>query len=376
MRICFITEGYPTKDNPWFSFVDQLVCAIADYGIECCVIAPQSFTKSIIKGKPLRKKEWIRKTQNKNEIKIYQPYYLSYGNRFSQQNYSNFSKACEKLQRKKGIEVDVYYGHFWHCGLIASLLAERQKNAVAVTATGESSISVKKYLKTEKQVELLKKIVGVIAVSSKNKDESILLGLASAEKIEIIPNAVDTKIFFKKEMEDLKDELGILEDDFVVISVGSFSNRKGTLRIDAALTKLDDPKIKAIYIGSGEEMPKYHNSVFIGSVEHRKICDYLNCANVFILPTLAEGCCNAIIEAMACGLPIISSNYSFNMDILDGTNSILIDPLNIDEISEAVLRIKNNKKLQEAFSMCSIKKTKELSIQNRAQTILNYIDSL
>ena len=70
--------------------------------------------------------------------------------------------------------------------------------------------------------------------------------------------------------------------------------------------------------------------------EHDVIAEYLNCADIFVSPTLAEGCSNSIVEAMACGLPIISSDLPFNHDILDEKNSILLDPVEVNEIALAI----------------------------------------
>ena len=92
-----------------------------------------------------------------------------------------------------------------------------------------------------------------------------------------------------------------------------------------------------------------------------------------MLPTLAEGCCNAIIEAMACGLPIISSDLQFNDDILNEKNSIRIDSNNIDQIADAIRYLKDNPKVRETMSAASLEKAKELDIKNRAKKIIQFI---
>ena len=107
---------------------------------------------------------------------------------------------------------------------------------------------------------------------------------------------------------------------------------------------------------------------------HREISKYLNAADVFVLPTLHEGCCNAIIEAMACGLPIISSNKSFNWDILDESNSLLIDPLNENEIFEAIKTLKVNKNQRMKLSQGALNKAKSLRIEERAKNILCFME--
>ena len=99
----------------------------------------------------------------------------------------------------------------------------------------------------------------------------------------------------------------------------------------------------------------------------------LSAADVFVLPTLSEGCCNAIIEAMACGLPIISSNLPFNDDILWDDNSIRIDPMNIDDIRNAISLLKEDQQMRENFSKASLKHAASLNIEKRAKNILEFM---
>jgi glycosyltransferase involved in cell wall biosynthesis len=113
--------------------------------------------------------------------------------------------------------------------------------------------------------------------------------------------------------------------------------------------------------------------LYKGPLRHEAIPNYLNASDVFVLPTLREGCCNAIVEAMSCGLPIISSNLSFNLDVLDNTNSILIDPNDIDAIAVAIKKLRDDKELRRQMSEASLKKAKELNIYQRAKDIISFI---
>jgi hypothetical protein len=103
--------------------------------------------------------------------------------------------------------------------------------------------------------------------------------------------------------------------------------------------------------------------LFKGRLPHALVPEYLSCSDVFVLPTLAEGCSNAIVEAMACGLPIISSNLPFNTDILDESNAILIDPMKVEEIAKAIQVLRLNAKIKEKYIENSIEKVKRLSIE-------------
>lgn len=115
--------------------------------------------------------------------------------------------------------------------------------------------------------------------------------------------------------------------------------------------------------------------LFDGRLLQQDIPVYLNAADVFVLPTLAEGCCNAIIEAMACGLPIISSNLPFNWDVLNDKNSILIDPNNIKQIADAIQRLRDCPELRFKMSEEALKTARELTIDKRAMRIIEFINN-
>ena len=77
---------------------------------------------------------------------------------------------------------------------------------------------------------------------------------------------------------------------------------------------------------------------------------------------------------MACGLPIISSNSSFNWDILNETNSILIDPNDVNEIAQAIKLLKDDAQLRNSLSKGALEEASKHTLHNRAIRIENFID--
>ena len=95
---------------------------------------------------------------------------------------------------------------------------------------------------------------------------------------------------------------------------------------------------------------------------------------IFLLPTLKEGCCNAIVEALACGVPVVSSNRSFNEDILNVYNSILVDPENVDDIANAIARFKDDKEYYGKTKKYLLANANGYSITERAKRIVDFIN--
>lgn len=371
MNVCFITIDYPDEKRSVFPFVKQLVDEIANQGHICQVVAPYSITKN----KRLHKFKEKNKKGN-GEIIVYRPNYMSFS-RFKVGNVSLTSffhqKAVDYALKCLEYKPDVIYGHFWCSGLEGFKFAHKN-NIPLFVATGESNIR-SLFDCSEKYAEFYNYVKGVICVSTKNKQESINLGLTTEEKCVVIPNAIDSNKFKLQNKIECRKKLNISSSDFVVAFVGSFIERKGTCRVSDAITKLGDNSIRSIFIGAGNQNPNCNGIIFKGKLQHDQITTYLNAADVFVLPTLAEGCCNAIIEAMACGLPIISSDLSFNYDILDKSNAILIDPMDVNAIREAICKLKNDVDLRKKLSIGSLKKAESLTIAARAERIERVIKS-
>lgn len=375
LHICIITPGYASSLRPVYTFVEQLVTEFAFLGIKCSVIAPFSITKKFIRGIPFECKHEIRRTIYGNEIEIFRPRFISFskfrlfGIRLS--GYWHRYAINKTLLRFK-TKPDVLYSHFWISGIECYQYAY-ENNIPLFVSTGESIIPNINYGREFHLSEFREYVSGVICVSEKNKTESIKKGFTNLEKCIVLPNGVDLLKFRKKDKRESRKALGFSDGDFIVAFIGHFSIRKGSSRVASAINSLNDKEIKSFFIGNGPLLPACEGILFRGQIKHDKIPDYLNCADVFVLPSLHEGCSNAIIEAMACGLPIIASDLPFNKDILNCENSILIEPNDIESIAKAIKILKDNSLQREILSRGALKTAEGLSIRRRAESIINFI---
>lgn len=378
MHICVVALGYPTSKTIDFIFVDQLCRALADKGETVSIIAPQSLTKSLVRRIPLTSTKSILTTSLGNKVHLYRPYYISVGaiggGLLKHINGKGFSRAIRHAFVRLKQKPDVCYGHFWDSVYSLSPLAEHYGIPV-IASSGEESVTIHEKITNAELSKMLDRVKGVISVSSKNKSECIKAGLTKEENCVVIPNAIDTSLFYQKDKSKLREQFGFAPDIFIVAFVGQFDNRKGITRLSNALTSLKDDSIKAIFMGTGPEHPDYKGTLIAKTVPHDLLPDYLNCADIFVLPTLNEGCCNAIIEAMSCGLPIVSSDLPFNYDILNKDNSILVNPNNIDQIAEAIKDLKDDPKKRKKLSINIIKTASNLTLSNRADKIMHFINS-
>jgi len=377
MHFCVISPGYPTTKTIDFVFVDQLCRVLAEKGIKVTIIAPQSITKSIMRHIPIVRRCSIIPISNGNNITLYRPFFISLGNHKKLERVTErfFNKSVLRAFTKIEKSINICYGHHWRAVYSIYPLAKRY-NIPLIASSGEESITLHMTYSLNELKDFINYVNGVICVSTKNKSEIIEAGLSSEGKCTVIPNAIDPTLFYKKDRAELCSRLGFNKNDFIVAFIGQFTERKGATRLANALTSLNDHSIKALFMGTGNETPQYNGIIFMGTVPHDLLPDYLNCADVFVLPTSNEGCSNAIIEAMACGLPIISSDLPFNYDILNESNSILINPYDISAIANAIKFLKKYPEIRQELSENAIKASLDLTLPKRAEKIIDYIHRL
>jgi len=378
-RICIIADAYPTKKNPKNPFIEQLVIAFTKLGISCTVINPVSITQHLIHRNELPPIESEMNTEA-GIIKIYSPRYVTFSSfkygviNTNLWNSYFFQQSCFNLLKQIGADFDAVYGHFLSpAGITANEISERF-NIPAFFAYGENTNYTIDRIGVSRAREQLKEIKGVISVSTANRENLINQNIVSSEKIEVFPNSIDTSLFYKRDKEKMREKYNLPQDAFIIAFVGRFIEIKGANRLSEAISKVGADKVKSIFIGYGDVKPTCEGILLEGKQKHGNIPELLSAADIFVLPTLAEGCCNAIIEAMACGLPIVSSNRSFNDDIIDDTCSIRIDPTNTDEIAGAIESLYEDVHLRNQLSIGAIKKAETLKIENRATNIINFME--
>ena len=369
MNIVIITYDYSDERRTEFPFVAQLVEQWAKSGHSCCVIAPYS----IVANRRLHTFKEVIRHEGQADITILRPNYITTsrleigGRRIS---WILHAWAVERALRRLPFTPDIIYGHFWEQAHEGFRFAKKHDVPLFV-ASGESNIA-KMISKWKDKEDFCNYLSGVVCVSTKNKQESIALGLTDESKCEVIPNAVNAELFRRLDKSSCRRELGIAEDAFVVAFVGWFNERKGSKRLAQAIHACHDPEIKSVFLGAGPDEPDCPDIIFKGKQPHTEVPHYLNAADIFVLPTLNEGCCNAVVEAMACGLPVISSNRSFNRDILNERNSIMVEPTDINAIRDAILQLKADAQLRQTMADAALASAESLNIENRSARIISF----
>lgn len=174
----------------------------------------------------------------------------------------------------------------------------------------------------------------------KAKRESILLhNFTSLTSKDIMKDMIS-----EKEKKNLRNKLGMQADDIYVISVGQFIKRKGYDILLSAWKQLNTKNnIHLILIGGGSEKKCYLEMIQQYNIQNvelyefmpkERIFEYYKASDIFVLPTREDVWGLVINEAMACGLPIITTNRCIaGQEMLSGKNGAIYDFDNINELS-------------------------------------------
>ncbi|MEG2050946.1 MAG: glycosyltransferase family 4 protein [Oscillospiraceae bacterium] len=147
-----------------------------------------------------------------------------------------------------------------------------------------------------------------------------------------------------------RKELGISDDDFVVLSVGELNENKNHKVIINAISKLNNSKIHYFIAGCGPLKEEYNTLIEtlnlksnIHLLGYRKdVIELYTMANIFCFPSFREGLSVSLMEAMASGLPCVVSKIRGNVDLIDDCGGCLINPLDDIEFGKAINNILNN----------------------------------
>jgi glycosyltransferase involved in cell wall biosynthesis len=211
----------------------------------------------------------------------------------------------------------------------------------------------------------------IICVSEFDKQSCLKNKIAKPKKLITIHNGIDLDNLNFLTKEEAKKKLGIKNQ-----SIGTIANlyeTKGLIYlIRAAKILIDRYKdLSFIVIGDGtlketleQEIKKLdleNNFSLIGKKNNAQ--QYLPAFDIFCLPSVKEGLSYTLIEALAAGLPIVTTNVGGNPEIIeDNANGILIKSKKPLELAEAIEKILENNELKDKFRKNNLEKVKQFSL--------------
>jgi glycosyltransferase involved in cell wall biosynthesis len=219
----------------------------------------------------------------------------------------------ERLRRERGFElIDAHY--FYPDGIAAAMLARRLGVPTVITARGTDVNLIAQYRIPRRMIRWAARQAGaVVAVSQALKEKLVALGV-ERERIHVLRNGVDLELFHPEGREKARADLELRHP--TLLSVGNLLAFKGHGVVIEALSLL--PEYELVIAGAGPDRAAFEALArergvsgrvrFVGSFSQQDLRRYYCAADALALASSREGWPNVLLEAMACGTPVVATD--------------------------------------------------------------------
>ncbi|MBI2505590.1 MAG: glycosyltransferase [Candidatus Latescibacteria bacterium] len=354
MKVCVLTTGFPRFAGDLFgSFVLELCRELAAQGVELEVVAPHEGgipRRELVDGVRIWRfiymlpTSWQRvaygggiPTNLKQSwaARLQVPFFLA----------SFWWRAWRSSRR-----VDLVHCHWTICGLVG-YLATRGRCPLVLSVRGSDIHLLEGGMMGGLNRWIYRRMDMLIAVS---QDIAAKLGQSGVprEKIQVVYNGVDRR-FRPRDRQEARQELGLPAAAFILLFVGLLVPVKGVEVLLEALEALGDRQMYCVLVGGGPLETELKAQVqarsleapvlFAGPRPTAQIPVWMNAADVLVLPSYSEGRPNVVLEAQACGLPVIATRVGGTPELIrDGETGLLVDSGDEAQLALALAGLKQN----------------------------------
>ncbi len=353
--ILYFSSQFPTQHSPNRGvFSLQRVLALRHAGCDVMVVSPLDITE-LITGPNQLSRLIERQAQHPfemvlHDIPAYYPKWICPPKRIIGWYSSFFMYLQVRIAVKnilKSFQPDVILSSWLPDAVAASILGNAMNIPVLAIADGSDvNLWPKKYKAWSYARDILnKKTSTIIFVSEALKIVGNSQGLYGRIST-VLHNAVDIHLFTPSSMIRKASK-------FTVLGVGRLIPTKGfqvLLEAFADLIKRQSQPARLLLVGDGPQRNALlqqaidlgvQSSVeFVGSIDHEKLVKYYQEADVFCLPSFSEGFPCVVVEAMACGKPVVASRIGGIDEVVDVVSGILVTPGDVGALCDALLQAK------------------------------------
>lgn len=351
MKILVITTLFPNEIQQRHGiFIEKRIIELRKHfpEIQITVIAP---TPHYVWPHPnYRRNIKVSEVENRNGYNVYHPKYIALPFIGMYLNFVTLWLSIKSFMRRKLIninEFDFIDCHYYYPDAVAThLLNYNVKLPTMVTARGSDLQILPKYIWPRILIKWAIRHTSYNAAVSSNLKQEIQ-SLVPSTECEVIPNGVDQTIFYplvNEEVIQLRAKYANIEQK-VILMVGNLVELKGHSIIIPILQELKNSVL--VIVGEGSERDKLIELVgsmnlssrvfFEGNKPQEQLANYFRLADVSILASSSEGWPNVLLESIACGTPVISTNVGAAAEIIGQYAGELVSSRDTDSFLHAIV---------------------------------------
>jgi glycosyltransferase involved in cell wall biosynthesis len=322
IRVLVFTTLYPNAAQPSHGVfvenrLDQLVRSGA---VTARVVAPiPTFPLLDRAWPPFRATREVPARERRRGIEVLHPRYpLLPKVSMTAAPFSLYAATRPLLERirAEGFDFDLIDAHYFYPdGVAAAMLGRALGRPVVITGRGTDLNLIPDYALPRRMIRwAARQAAGLVTVCAALKEKLVALGVP-AEKVRVLRNGVDLERFRPVDRAAARARLGLSGP--TLLSVGHLIPRKGHDLVIEGLARLpEEVSLLVAGDGPGEQRLRAlaaakgvaHRVRFLGRLAHEALREVYEAADVLVLASSREGWANVLLEAMACGTPVVASN--------------------------------------------------------------------
>jgi glycosyltransferase involved in cell wall biosynthesis len=355
MNVLALSYLFPNRAQPAYGiFVLNRLRAVREF-CNIKVIAPVQWYPLI---KLVRRNLWGAAVPHFDELdglEVYHPRFAvipRYLKWFDAISYFWATRSIVRKLRRGAFDFDLIDAHWTYPDIVAAYwVARAAGKKFGVTVRGHEALYQEEHTLRRRMVEhYLRKADFVVALSAELRDRVIGLGVA-AERVHVVLNGVDLGNFHFLDKAECRARLGLPVDARIVISVGRLTEGKGHQDLIRAVAELAAERPVRLYIIGGVNPEDDFRSVLesliaelglrevylLDRIAHDQLACWYAAADVFCLASKREGCPNVVLEALACGTPVVATDVGAIAEVVvPGKNGVLVGPGRDGSLADAL----------------------------------------
>jgi teichuronic acid biosynthesis glycosyltransferase TuaC len=256
--------------------------------------------------------------------------------------------AAARRLRAEGFDFDLIDAHYFYPdGVAAVMMGRALGRPVTITARGTDINLIPRYALPRRMIlDAAQRSAHMVTVCRALKDELVALG-APADKISVLRNGVDLALFRPEDRAAARARFGL--QGFTLASVGHLIDRKGHHHVIDALPAMPDVSLKIAGSGPDEAALRSRAQAlgvadrveFLGSLPQEALRSLYNAADALALASSREGWANVLLEAMACGMPVVASDVWGTPEVVATPDAgVLMSSLDAAGVADGVARLR------------------------------------
>jgi glycosyltransferase involved in cell wall biosynthesis len=268
---------------------------------------------------------------------------------------ASIARAVLRARRERDFDlIDAHFGY--PEGFAATLLGRIFARPVAITLRGTEPGHARERGRGWALAHALRRAAGIVAVSGRLRDLAIALGARPA-RISVVPNGVNPALFHAIDPAHARRELGIGADLLpagarLIVSVGHLSPRKGFEGLVAAVARLlaRGVDLRLAIVGGpgleGDSRDSIAAAVRAAGLDGRvllpgaappaRVALWHAASDLSVLASLHEGCPNVVLEALACGAPVVATDVGNVRDLVAAEDGIVVPPASVLDLADGI----------------------------------------